>query len=397
MKLRLFKFGMIAVVLLLSRFISKKGKVVKKQSNHENLINKITESHTVSQLAFIGEKRIPNDTTLGEIAVGGFSGIDYNPQTEKWILISDDSSGRATACFYTAELEYDSHNFYEVTFKDVTHLKQTDGTTYPSSTQHDKKQTGIVPDFESIRFDPNTNTIWYTSEGDRKIGLMSFIRHAKLNGQYLSDLKLPDQFKIGSKPNVGFRHNLAFEGSTFTPNGDFYYTTTEAPIYQDGDVSSTTHGSYIRIIKYDRQGEILAEYAYPVSEIPAKPDKDKAAGNGVSEILAINNHELLILERAGVQMKDDSYFNYVSIYKGDTSSASNISQLNSLKSGSFTPICKKLVLDLNTLDLPTIDNIEGMSWGPKLKNGHESLVLVSDNNFNSSEVTQFLAFEVIPK
>ncbi|WP_395016561.1 hypothetical protein [Dongia sp.] len=37
-----------------------------------------------------------------------------------------------------------------------------------------------------------------------------------------------------------------------------------------------------------------------------------------------------------------------------------------------------------------------MSFGPDLPNGHRSLVLVSDNNFNPLQITQFLAFEVLP-
>jgi hypothetical protein len=39
-----------------------------------------------------------------------------------------------------------------------------------------------------------------------------------------------------------------------------------------------------------------------------------------------------------------------------------------------------------------------MTWGPKLANGHDTLVLVSDNNFNAaSQITQVLAFEVSGK
>ena len=34
--------------------------------------------------------------------------------------------------------------------------------------------------------------------------------------------------------------------------------------------------------------------------------------------------------------------------------------------------------------------------GKVLKNGNRSLVLVSDNNFNSAQLTQFLAFEIVP-
>lgn len=38
-----------------------------------------------------------------------------------------------------------------------------------------------------------------------------------------------------------------------------------------------------------------------------------------------------------------------------------------------------------------------MSWGPTLANGHRSLVLISDDNFSADEVTQLLAFEVLPR
>ena len=53
---------------------------------------------------------------------------------------------------------------------------------------------------------------------------------------------------------------------------------------------------------------------------------------------------------------------------------------------------KELLLDLTTLGV-TLDNIEGITWGPQ-SNGHSTLVLVSDNNFDAAAVTQFLAFEV---
>jgi hypothetical protein len=45
------------------------------------------------------------------------------------------------------------------------------------------------------------------------------------------------------------------------------------------------------------------------------------------------------------------------------------------------------------LGLPTgLDNVEGMTLGPVLPNGQQSLVLVSDNNFSATQFTQILAF-----
>jgi hypothetical protein len=41
-----------------------------------------------------------------------------------------------------------------------------------------------------------------------------------------------------------------------------------------------------------------------------------------------------------------------------------------------------------------IDNIEGVTFGPDLPNGHKTLIFVSDNNFSKEQKTQFLLFEV---
>ncbi|WP_259337315.1 hypothetical protein [Staphylococcus succinus] len=41
--------------------------------------------------------------------------------------------------------------------------------------------------------------------------------------------------------------------------------------------------------------------------------------------------------------------------------------------------------------------MEGMTFGKKLPNGNDSLVLVVDNNFNKTQKTELLAFEVIPE
>ena len=52
---------------------------------------------------------------------------------------------------------------------------------------------------------------------------------------------------------------------------------------------------------------------------------------------------------------------------------------------------KTLLLDLDELGIP-LDNVEGMTFGPRLRGGRRSVVLVSDNNFAASQFTQFLLF-----
>lgn len=362
---------------------------------------KHAQNHTVGQLTLIGEQRLANDLKFEETPVGGLSGIDYNPGTHQWILISDDRSDNAPARFYSAKLKYDTKSFYAVELTGMTEFKQEDGTTYPNKKDYAANKQGVVPDLESIRFDPSGKSIWYTSEGDRSLALNPFVRQATLKGKYLSSLQISAAFQMNpngdNTAQKGFRNNLALEGSSFSPDGNYYFTSMEAALYQDGSISTVDAGSYSRITKYNRSGDIIAQYAYPIDAIPAKPGPGKSADNGVSEMLAINDHQFLILERSGVQAADGNYSNYIRIYEADAAQATNVNNLDSLPAGQFTPVTKKLVLDLNTLGLPKLDNVEGMSWGPKLQNGHDSLVLVSDNNFNASQVTQLLAFDVSPE
>jgi hypothetical protein len=62
---------------------------------------------------------------------------------------------------------------------------------------------------------------------------------------------------------------------------------------------------------------------------------------------------------------------------------------------SETAMTKELLFDLDTLGI-YLDNIEGITLGPVLPNGSRSVVVVSDNNFSATQVTQFIAFEVVP-
>ncbi|MFM7579725.1 MAG: phytase, partial [Microcystaceae cyanobacterium] len=51
---------------------------------------------------------------------------------------------------------------------------------------------------------------------------------------------------------------------------------------------------------------------------------------------------------------------------------------------------KRLLVDFADLGISP-DNLEGMSLGPVLADGRQSLIVVSDNNFNSTQTTQVIA------
>ena len=60
----------------------------------------------------------------------------------------------------------------------------------------------------------------------------------------------------------------------------------------------------------------------------------------------------------------------------------------------MVPVRKRFIADLASL-VERPDNVEGMTFGPTLPSGEQSLVFVSDNNFAPHrQVSKVLAFRV---
>ena len=354
-------------------------------------------------LRLIGEQRIAWKHDYQGTAVGGLSGIDYDANTDRWIMTSDDRSAINPARFYTAKLHYDLHQVSPVEMTGVHFYRQADGSTYPDLHTW-RLKGGEVPDIESIRLDPRDASIWYTSEGDRKLGAQPFIRHARADGSLIATLPLPAMFSMPLPGAVaqgkasGVRDNLGFEGLSFAADGQSLWAAIEAPLLQDGPVADFVAGAHNRITRFGRDGQVLAQYVYPLEKVAAIAGPTRFAENGISEILAIDEHRLLVIERAGVQDAQAAFHEFVCVFEMDVRGATDVKDVAALAGASYTPASKRLVLDMNTLGLPRLDNIEGISWGPTLANGHASLVMVSDDNFHDQiQVTQFLVFEVLPR
>lgn len=358
---------------------------------------------TGMSLRLIGEQRIAWKHDYQGTAVGGLSGIDYDATTDSWVMTSDDRSAINPARFYTAKLHYDLHQVSPVEMTGVRFYRQADGSSYPDLHTW-RAKGGEVPDIESIRLDPRDASIWYTSEGDRKLGAQPFIRHARADGSLIDTLPLPAMFAMPlpdavaqGKPS-GVRDNLGFEGLSFAADGQSLWVAIEAPLLQDGPVADFVSGAHNRVTRFGRDGKVLAQYAYPLDKVASIAGPTRFAENGISEILAIDDHRLLVIERAGVQDGLGAFHEFVRVYEMDVRGASDVKNVAALAGTSYTPASKRLVLDLNALGLPRLDNIEGISWGPTLVNGHASLVMVSDDNFHDQiQVTQFLVFEVVPQ
>ncbi|WP_229260439.1 esterase-like activity of phytase family protein [Duganella alba] len=342
-----------------------------------------------ARLRLIGEQRIPHRLVFDGTVVGGLSGIDYDARSGAWMMASDDRSEFSPARFYTARLDYDAAQFRQVRLEAVHLFRQADGSTYPA-------QGGEVADIEAVRVDPQDGSIWYASEGSGKLGLSPFVRQAAADGGYLAALPMPALFRDDPAHRRGPRNNLSFEGLAFAPDGRSLWLGMEAPLYQDGPVATPEHGAVSRFTQFDRSGKVLAQYAYPLDRVQGVPAAGRFGDNGVSEILVLDTRHLLALERSGVQDAAGHFAFHIRLYMVELDGATDVAGHPALAGADYQPLRKRLLLDLDAAGLDKVDNLEGMSWGPLLANGHRSLVMVSDDNFSDDEVTQLLAFELLP-
>ncbi|MEH2294914.1 phytase [Nostoc sp.] len=336
--------------------------------------------------------------------VGGLSGVTYDAVNNRYYAISDDRSQVAPARFYTFTTA-DSG----VIFTNVTPLKDTNGKFFPLNSL----------DPEGIAL-TNNGTVFISSEGEVNptAGRVTnpFIKEFSLTtGQEVRSLPVPSKFlpvvqdtngdsivDAGDTQTSGVYNNLAFESLTITPDQKTLFTATENALSQDGLIASLTSGSRSRILQYNLvTGQPEKEYLYITDEIAQAPNPSTgSSNNGLADLLAIDNRgTFLALERSFAQGVGDT----IKIYEVSLQGAADISSIDSLSSlsaeqlAAIAPAQKRLLLNLNDLNLPTdtnhptgVDNIEGITFGPKLADGRQSIVLVSDNNFGTTQYTQIL-------
>ncbi|MGV7210797.1 esterase-like activity of phytase family protein [Oxalobacteraceae bacterium A2-2] len=346
-------------------------------------------------LRLIGEQRIAHRQPFEGTLVGGLSGIDYDARSGAWIMASDDRSEHGPARFYTARLDYDETQFRAVTLEAVRAFRQADGSSYPAQAGL-AERGGEVADIEAVRFAPQDGSIWYASEGNGALGMAPFVRQASADGAWRGELALPAMLRADRGQASGPRDNLSVEGLAFAPDGQSLWLGMEAPLYQDGPLATTEHGAVSRFTRLGRDGKVLAQYAYPLDRVQGVPAPGRLADNGVSEILVFDTRHLLALERSGVQDAGGRFAFHIRLYVVDLEGATDIRDYPSLAGARYRPLAKRLLLDLDRIGLPQLDNLEGMAWGPPLRSGHRSLVLVSDDNFSPQQVTQLLVFDVPP-
>jgi hypothetical protein len=230
-------------------------------------------------------------------------------------------------------------------------------------------------------------------------------------GHLLRRIEIPAKFFIANPsadPNAellgntaGRQGNRGMEGLAISPDGRTLFGIMQNALIQDhGLTPGTTDrlGLNNRLLKIDLVTGETHEYVYVLDAINR--------GQGVCEILAINDHEFLVVERdnrSNLQTPPQAPTRKT-IYKINLTGATDVSGIDSLPAGALpvgvTPVSKQLFINLLDADLnlaATIpEKIEGLAWGPDLADGRHVLYVISDNDLNPSLATQIYAFAIDP-
>jgi len=331
---------------------------------------------------YLDEYIIPDSLQFQNQTIGGLSGIDF--VNDDYFFVIDDSNNPRIV---TATIGIKSDTIETVNFKKTILLNDSTSTFF--------KENEL--DLESIFVDKKTNEIHLVSEGSIRKKKQPTIFKIDANGRFLDQFQLPKTLS-----NIEtFKHNGVFESSSKNIDNQGFWVGVEAPLSVDGDEPTfEKKSSPIRITYFDKKSKIATkQFEYQLENI-SKPFKGNQNLNGVTALLEIQKNHFLIVERA-FQNNYGSYGNTIRIFEAFIEkNTTNILSISSLKNTSFTPLKKRLLFDFDTvkefLTEGIIDNIEGITFGPKLKNGNQSLILVADNNFQlyGKQLNQLILLEI---
>lgn len=350
-----------------------------------------SQAYATDTLRFIGDVNFKTGTKFQETEIGGLSGITFDKVQKKILAISDDKGWAAENRFYEFDIVVTPKSF-TVTPSKVIKLKKADGTYFQKN----------EADFEGISL--YGKDVLVSSEGSLKRSppVSSELYRFNRDGSFKDMIAVPEKFlipKTGKPDSSGARDNKGFETLSTALDGKTTFMATEDALIQDGEISSISNASNTRIIVF-KDLKPVSEVAYTLDKIEALKTFDPSpSDNGVVDIAAIDDKNFYIMERSWISGINK---NIIRIYRCTmTTGTTDISKMDSLKLGPFTPVEKVLVADLDDfiehMNPKILDNIEGISFGPTLPNGNPTLIVVSDNNFNPNQRTLFMAFEVIKK
>ena len=326
--------------------------------------------------------------------VGYFSDIYYDPNRNEWWGLSDRGPGGGSLSYDTRvqrfTLDVNANTGAISNFKIVETVRFKSGANaFTGLAPAGTATPGLSFDPEGFVVNPRTGTLLVSDEYGPS--LREFNRSGQLIRSYTTPANLvPRNTSTGAyyanddgSNNAGKRSNRGMEGLAISPDGRYAYGMLQSAMLDEG----AGNGSVNRIVKFDTgTGQAVAQYAYAM--------KRSGQGQGISALVAINDHAFYVLERnnRGVGVGATFATADKQVFRIDLTGASDVSAIDLDAAGAvYTPVSKSAqVLDLDADTLAALggkspEKWEGLAVGPKLANGSYLLLAGTDNDYSVTQ------------
>ncbi len=222
-------------------------------------------------------------------------------------------------------------------------------------------------DAEDVAFVPTRQTVFVADEGHQRI--MEYDLDGRATGR---ELLIPTYLSVDS-----IYSNYGFESLTYSPKDSLLWTVTEHTLKKDGKRSGPSNPveCLLRLQSFNPETCQPVSQHYYKTDAPTAKKQGRFYAFGVSALTALEDGTLLLMEREFYVSKKylGSWVN-IKVYRVDLQQKTPDGCLH-----------KELVVAFkNRLNVfqRTIANYEGMCLGPKLADGRQTILLVSDSQHN---------------
>lgn len=336
--------------------------------------------------------------------VGYFSDLYYDAQRKQWYGLSDRGPGGGSLDYQTRvqrfglKVDKKTGAISDFKIRETIIFKDEFGNPMNGLAPSPTNVLGNAFDPEGFVIDPRNRHFYVSDEygpslyefDKRGKRVRSFVTPANLIPR--SATNMPN-YANDTGNTVGKRTNRGFEGLAISPDGAYVYAMLQSAMLDEGGGS----GACNRIVKFSTgTGTAVAQYAYQM--------EGSSQGRGISALLAVNDHEFLVLERnnRGIGVGAELSPPNKKLFRIDITGAVDVSGVP------FAPaacpagkVTKNSIpfLDLAADTLPELGNKvpekwEGLAVGPRLKDGSYVLVSGTDNDYSVTQNATGQQFDV---
>ncbi|MES2793763.1 MAG: esterase-like activity of phytase family protein [Planctomycetota bacterium] len=334
--------------------------------------------------------------------LGGFSAIAYSGRDDIYWLLSDRGPADGATKFSCRVHKF---KISPPTAGNPLHpeLLETVLLTDPAGQQLVGSATEFDPEhpLKALRFDPEGLRLGRDGSLFLSEEYAPHIAQFSPQGKRLQQFPLPPRFGIkthSASPDTeglntsGRQPNAGPEALAIVPDGSRLVTVLQRALIQDH--GKRGHGENVRIVEIPLKAGTPREFIYRLDSVK----------NGVNEIVAINDHEFLVLERDGEAGNEAKFKKImrINLYRKPGELATDVSHVDSLPDKKLPDgihhVKKEVFLDL--LD-PKFglkgekfpEKHEGICFGPR-QGQHITLITVSDNDFKRAMPSTFQMFSI---